>query len=140
MASPPGEHTFPATLAAVPEIIATVMAAAQHCALSPEVLGHVELAVEEAAVNVASYAYGGGPGTIVLRLDHRPSELQVELEDRGVPFDPLAAPPPDLAVPLEQRRVGGLGIFLIRKVAKTVTYRREGDRNVLTIVFDGCGR
>ena len=129
------EAKFPATVEMVQEVVSHVTAAAEHCGLDASRLPHIELAVEEAAVNVSHYAYGGSTGELVVRTSCQDDELRIELEDSGAPFDPLAAPPPDLEAPLEERRIGGLGIFLVRKVCDEVLYRREGDRNILTLVL-----
>jgi anti-sigma regulatory factor (Ser/Thr protein kinase) len=57
----------------------------------------------------------------------------IRIEDEGKPFNPLEAPPPDLDLPIEQRPIGGLGIFIARAMADTIEYRRERGRNVLTM-------
>ncbi len=59
----------------------------------------------------------------------------VEVEDRGFPFNPLSVQAPDLSSSLEQRRPEGLGVLLIRKMADEVRYRREADRNILTLIM-----
>ncbi len=56
----------------------------------------------------------------------------IEFRDQGIAFDPLSLPPPDLNSPLSERKIGGLGVFLIRKMINEVRYRRDGDQNVLT--------
>ena len=137
MAAEITEQRVAATVEVVQEVVACVAAQAQRCGFGAELLTRLELAVEEAAVNVCHYAYPDASGEMVIRTSCLDGELQIELEDRGTPFDPLAAPSPDLEVPLEQRRIGGLGIHLIRKVCDGVSYRRDGDRNILTLVLRG---
>jgi serine/threonine-protein kinase RsbW len=61
-----------------------------------------------------------------------PGELSVEVADQGVEFNPLTAAPPDLTLNLEDRPIGGLGIFLVKKLAPSITYRRDRDWNRLT--------
>jgi anti-sigma regulatory factor (Ser/Thr protein kinase) len=58
---------------------------------------------------------------------------RIRIEDDGKPFNPLEAPPPDLDLPIEQRPIGGLGIFIARSLADSIDYRRERGRNVLTL-------
>lgn len=101
--------------------------------LSPGSENQLLLAVEEACVNVAKYAYPEftGPVTIDCRLDG--GRLILQIRDEGVPFNPLKTPEPDLALSLEEREVGGLGIFFIRRLVDKVEYRREGKFNVLTL-------
>ena len=62
-----------------------------------------------------------------------PGQLVVEFGDQGTEFDLLQAPPPDLALDLDQRRAGGLGIFLVKQFAQTIAYRREHGWNRLTL-------
>jgi len=59
----------------------------------------------------------------------------IEIRDKGIPFDSLSHPDPDITADIGNRETGGLGIFLIKKVADEVRYSRNGDMNVLTIVF-----
>ena len=61
--------------------------------------------------------------------------LCIDIVDRGVPFDPLAVPPPDLLADPEERITGGLGIFLLRSIVDELTYHRDYDRNILHLVI-----
>lgn len=61
--------------------------------------------------------------------------ITLVISDGGTPFDPMTIADPDVSAPLEKRKVGGLGFFMVKKMSKSVEYRREGDRNVLTIVM-----
>ena len=99
-----------------------------------KVVFDLHLALEEVFTNVVSYAYeGGAPRPVVVRLTRAGEELRVEVEDEGHPFNPLELAPPDLSRPLEERSVGGLGIFLVRQAMDTLEYRREDGRNVLVM-------
>jgi anti-sigma regulatory factor (Ser/Thr protein kinase) len=60
--------------------------------------------------------------------------VEVQIEDAAPPFDPLSLPEPDLTVDLEERQVGGLGIFLIRQVMDEIVYRHENGKNILVLV------
>jgi anti-sigma regulatory factor (Ser/Thr protein kinase) len=95
----------------------------------------LELAVEEAVVNICLYAYEVPPGELLVRIDPGEKSFIVELVDEGIPFDPLAVNEPDLRAAVEERAVGGLGIFLVRRVMDEVAYHREGSRNVLRLVI-----
>ena len=102
--------------------------------LAPEVVHDLNLAVEEILANIISYAYTDGrEHEIRVRLSAQPEEVKAELEDDGEPFNPLEAPEPDTAKPLEERTIGGLGIHLVRKLTDGLEYKRQGDRNLLTI-------
>lgn len=94
------------------------------------------MAAEEILVNVIRYAYpGGGPGEVEIRGRADSGDgVTLEFEDNGEPFDPTSLPQPDLNLSVSDREVGGLGVFLVRKMVNEIRYRREGDRNILTFV------
>jgi len=94
----------------------------------------IELGLEEALVNIFQYAYpeGGGEVEISCRIDEG-RKFIIEISDAGIPFDVLSVAEPDLSLALEDRQIGGLGVLLIRKLMDDVTYRRERNRNVLTL-------
>ena len=95
----------------------------------------MRLASEEALVNVINYAYSGGQGNVLVSCGEAGAGgIKIELSDAGVPFDPLSRPEPDTTLPMEQRKIGGLGILMIRKSMDEVAYRRENGRNILTMV------
>ena len=94
----------------------------------------LELVVEEVLVNICKYAYVDAPGEMELRCTKTDSQhLILEFIDTGKPFNILTLPPPDLAVDLDQRQVGGLGVPLVRALVDMATYRREGNRNILRL-------
>jgi serine/threonine-protein kinase RsbW len=96
-------------------------------------IGEVDLLVEEILINLSLYAYpDGAPGNVIITWSvPRPGELRVEVADQGREFDPLAAGPPDLNLDLDGRPIGGLGIFLVKTLANSLTYRREEGWNRL---------
>lgn len=94
----------------------------------------IEIAAEEVLVNICRYAYVDGPGTIEIRCLHEAAQtLCFEFIDTGRPFNLLQLPIPDLLADVGDRPVGGLGVLLIRSMVDTVTYCREGARNVLRL-------
>lgn len=109
--------------------------------LRPEVsdaraLRKVELASEEALVNIIRHAYQNRPEKIEIDVKIFPkSQVEITFKDRGPPFNPLQAPPPDLSAPLEERQLGGLGIHFIRQNTDEMRYSREGDQNVLVLII-----
>jgi len=126
--------TLPARLDAAAQGVAFVVACATAAGLPPGRVAKIELAVEEALVNICRYAYGEGAGEIHIRCRCDESgQFLIELVDTGRPFNILAQPEPDLTADLEQRPVGGLGVLLIRSLVDQVTYRREADRNILQL-------
>ena len=95
----------------------------------------LRLSVEEAVENVVRYAYDGGIGWLEVGtdLDHDSLVLTIELRDAGVPFNPLEKPDPDVTLPAEDRDIGGLGIFLCKKMMDNIDYRYENGNNILTM-------
>ena len=94
---------------------------------------HLEIALEELFTNIASYAYGGelGPVRVYCGLEGR--ELVLEVEDKGISFNPLDREAPDLQLPLEERPVGGLGIYMVRQFADSVEYQYRDGCNILRL-------
>lgn len=129
------ERVFEATVEKIPDIIALVAGQAEAWGLHPRRLMQLQLAVEEAVVNICSYAYEFPPGELLVRVEPEKSRFVVELVDEGVPFDPLAVDEPDLLAGVEDRVAGGLGIFLARRMMDEVAYLRDGSRNVLKLVI-----
>lgn len=94
----------------------------------------INLALDEVLTNVISYAYDdGGQHEIEVRLSIPGEDVMVEVSDDGRPFDPLAVAPAELDQPLDERRIGGLGVHLVRRVMDRLEYRRDAGRNVLTM-------
>ncbi len=98
-------------------------------------ISEMELAIEEALVNICSYSYpeGQGDAEIICNADNH--DFVVEIIDSGIPFDMTELPDPDTHADISERRIGGLGILFIRKMTNEVHYHREGDRNILNLVF-----
>jgi serine/threonine-protein kinase RsbW len=94
----------------------------------------LNLALEEILNNIISYAYTDSrEHEIKVRLSAQPGEIRAEVEDDGQPFNPLEAPEPDTAKSLEERTIGGLGIHLVRKLMDDIEYKRQGERNFLSM-------
>lgn len=93
----------------------------------------IDLCVEEIFVNIANYAYGEETGTATIRIAEENGVFTLVFEDAGIPYDPLKKADPDVTLSAEDRQIGGLGIFLVKKNMDTVSYRRENGRNVLTM-------
>ena len=103
----------------------------------PDLMTMIGIAVEEIFVNIAHYAYGtegGGNATVRLSFDEDTRKFAIAFIDSGEAFDPLAKPDPDLEEYHRERRVGGLGIFMVKQSMDDVFYERKNDQNILTIV------
>jgi serine/threonine-protein kinase RsbW len=94
----------------------------------------VQLAVDEACANIMHYAYSEAGGVIELSCERRNDAVRVIIKDQGKPFDPTAVPPPDLDADVEDRAVGGLGIYFMRRMMDEVSYKFRNGENVLTMV------
>ncbi|MBO6112544.1 MAG: ATP-binding protein [Lachnospiraceae bacterium] len=96
----------------------------------------VDVAVEEIFVNIASYAYKPDVGDALIRVNVTEEPLAVYLTfmDSGVPYDPLAKEDPDVTLSAEERQIGGLGIFMVKKSMDDVKYEYKDGQNILTIM------
>ena len=95
------------------------------------------IAVEEAFVNICSYAYPDGAGLAEVSCGMNGDGFVLEIADRGMPFDVLSLPDPDTTLDLMERPIGGLGVYFIRRLTDDVSYRRENGRNILRMVLAG---
>jgi len=119
----------PAQLSVLTEFLREFGSAA---ALAPTQVGTFELALEEIFMNIVMY--GSQPGIaprVEVSLDLGTDAVTMTVEDDGPQFDPLSLPPPDVTASLADRRVGGLGVFLVRKIMDTVSYELIAGRNQL---------
>ena len=116
------------------EMFQFIRKAAQGQGFDDKKVNQIQLACEESLVNVINYAYPGESGDLEIDCNNKESGLEIVISDSGIPFDPLSLPEPDIHFPMEKRKIGGLGIFMLRKIMNEVKYSREGDRNILTLI------
>ncbi len=128
--------TLPAKMENLENLLEFIVVAAAGLEFDQKLQNKLRLAAEEVLVNVISYAYPEQDGEVTVSTDRTPVRkgLRVEVSDSGIPFDPLAKPAPDLDVPVDERKIGGLGIFLVRELMDEVSYRHENGENILTFV------
>ena len=119
----------------IPRITEFVDAALEQMNCGVKTQMAIDIALDEILANICHYAYAPGTGTVEVCVDHDAENRTAEItfRDRGVPFDPLQKEDPDTTLTAEEREIGGLGIFLVRKTMDAMKYRREGGFNVLTI-------
>ncbi len=129
---------FPAArLTDLAAIRAFVKATAVELGADPSTIPDLVIAVNEAVANIIRHGYRGAPGPIEIEIElgGRADTIVVHLRDEAPPFDPTSVPSPDLTVPLERRRAGGLGIHLTRTCVDEVTHRAlHHSGNQLTLV------
>ncbi len=103
-------------------------------ALSEEVDYQVNLVLDEVVSNVIRHGYRDkNPHEIRVDLEFQDDELTIRVEDDGVRFSPLQVPPPDITKPINERPVGGLGIYMVRQIMDSLDYRHENGRNFLVM-------
>ena len=95
----------------------------------------LELSIEEAYVNIANYAYESGEGEVTIRFNigKNPLKITVQFIDSGIPHNPLEYEDPDISSNIKERKIGGLGIFLIKKNVDYMNYEYKDGNNILTI-------
>ena len=106
---------------------------AKSCGIDPALLMQIKLARDEAVTNVIQYAYPGMEGDIGIDMGCDDGLLKIVITDNGIPFNPLETREPDITLPLEERPIGGLGIFLVKQLMTDVRYDRSEGKNRLTM-------
>ncbi|MFI3312574.1 MAG: ATP-binding protein [Eubacteriales bacterium] len=129
------ELTVAATLEAVVEVQAFVEEELERVGVSPSAMIQISICVEEVYVNIAHYAFGSeiGEANIRCTIEENPLRVTLQFLDSGKPFDPLAKEDADITLAAEERRIGGLGILMVKKSMDTVTYTRENGKNILIL-------
>lgn len=128
--------TFPAKTEALSDVLGFVeqMLDSFECSIKIQVA--LCVAIEEVFVNVAHYAYGEGEGNMSLGIgfDEESRAITFRMTDKGIPFDPLKKPDPDISLSADEREIGGLGIFITKKTMDSLTYTYENNENILTMI------
>lgn len=102
--------------------------------LPPQLVQHLNLALDELVTNTINYGYKQSEcGQIDIVIVRKDNQVEVSLRDRGKPFDPFSADEPDIKASVDDRPIGGLGVFLVRKLMDSWSYRREGEQNVVCL-------
>ena len=129
-------QTFPANTEALPDILGFVEETLESYGCPLKIQMALCVAIEEVFVNIAHYAYDGGEGHVSLGIafDAAVSTVTFRMTDKGIPFDPLKKPDPDITLSAEDRDIGGLGIFIAKKTMDCVTYAYENGENILTMI------
>ena len=135
---------FAADVQSLSQLIEEVEALAAANGVASGPAQRVSLAIDELVTNIICYASrDGAPVPVHLEVHCDANEMRVVIEHTGVAFDPFVeAPVPDTSLPLADRPIGGLGVFLVRSLMSDTRYERVGDRNrvILTRTLDGGGQ
>ena len=127
--------TFPAKTEALLDVLGFVEEQLESYECPMKIQTAICVAIEEVFVNVAHYAYGGKEGDVTFAIDFEEEtrNVTIQMTDKGVAFDPLKKPDPDITLSAEEREIGGLGIFITKKTMDLVTYAYENGENILTM-------
>ncbi len=104
--------------------------------ISHETYHDIILILDEMVTNIINYAYPDGrEHTFTLFMEKKEERIYIKLSDNGIAFDPLKKADPDTDSSLEERQIGGLGIFIVKQLSESIEYKRIDDENQLNIVI-----
>ena len=129
------ELTTEARIENLQQVLSFVDGCLEQAACPMKIQMQIDVAVEELYVNIASYAYAPEEGPVTIRVETGAdaSRVSVTFIDRGVPYDPLKKPDPDVTLSAEERQIGGLGIYMVKKSMDGMEYAYQNGQNILTI-------
>ena len=118
-------------------LIAFVAGHAKMAGFTVNRINEIELAAEEVLVNIFQYAYPGTDGDVGIECRIEDDvRLVLVISDNGTPFNILEVPDPDVTADISDREIGGLGVFFVKEMVDEARYRRKGNSNILTLVFN----
>ena len=129
------ELTLAATLDNIPVVTAFIDEQLEALSCPMKAQMQIDVAIDELFGNIAHYAYPGGTGDATVQFDYDEAvrTASITFIDSGIPFNPLQKSDPDVTISADEREVGGLGIFMVKKTMDSVKYRYENGCNILTI-------
>lgn len=127
------KKVFPATDDSLADAIAFVEEQLEALDCPMKLVMQITVCVEEMFVNVAHYAYGAGTGDCEMILDDEDGMFSITMIDSGMLFDPLAKDDPDITLSAEERNIGGLGIYMVKKSMNEVSYERKDGKNIFVM-------
>ncbi|MBD5527268.1 MAG: ATP-binding protein [Acetatifactor sp.] len=129
------EMVVSATIESIPEVTAFVDEQLEQLDCPIKTQMQVDVAIDELFSNIAYYAYNPeiGSATVRVEVTEDPIAVVITFIDNGVPYDPLAKADPDVTLPIEERGIGGLGIYMVKKTMDDVSYEYKDGQNILKI-------
>ena len=129
------ERVFPADESALGDVLAFAEEELEKAECPSKTMMQLTVAIEEVFVNVAHYAYPDEEGQVSfgIAFDSESRSITFRIADKGIAFNPLEKPDPDITLSAEEREIGGLGIFICKKTMDEIGYARENGENILTM-------
>ena len=129
------ELTIEATIENIPAVTAFVDTRLEALNCSIKAQSQIDIAIDELFSNIAKFAYhpGVGPATVRVEVEKDPLAVLITFIDNGLPYDPLAGEDPDITLGADEREVGGLGVFLVKKTMDDISYEYKDGQNILRI-------
>lgn len=132
------EMTIPATVENIEKVTAFVDGQLEQIDCPPKAQMQIDIAIDELFGNIAQYAYNPdtGPATVRVEVTQSPISVVITFIDHGIPYDPLKTAEPDITLSAEERTIGGLGVFMVKKTMDEITYEYKNGQNILRIRKD----
>lgn len=129
------EMTIEATVENIEKVTDFVNEQLEEIGCSMKAQMQIDVAIDELFGNIAHYAYDPetGPATVLVEVTKAPVSVIITFIDHGVPYDPLKKADPDLTLSADEREIGGLGIFMVKKTMDEITYEYRDGQNILRI-------
>ncbi len=129
------ELTLPATIENIEKVTAFVNEQLEEIECPMKAQMQIDIAIDELFGNIAHYAYNPetGPATVRVEVTEEPISVVITFIDHGVPYDPLKKDDPDITLSAEERAIGGLGVFMVKKTMDEISYEYRDGKNILRI-------
>lgn len=125
--------TLPAEVARLSDVLCHIDGLLEEAGCPMKTQMQIDIAVEEIFVNIVHYAYDSDVGNVTVDVEIAPQLVAITFIDSGIPYDPLSKPDPDTTLSAEKRQIGGLGIFMTKKLMDEVDYEYKDGHNVFTM-------
>ena len=124
-------YQFDANVDLVDEMMAPIISSLEEMDTEHKKVYQINLALEEILVNIAKYAYSPNTGIIDIsyEISDNPKQLKVIIKDKGKEFNPLEKEEPDLVASVQDRKIGGLGIYIAKNIVDNIKYQRNLNKN-----------
>ena len=129
------ELTVDAVIENIPAVTAFVEEQLEQYNCPMKAQMQIDIAIDELFSNIAQYAYTPktGKATVRMEVTENPMAVVISFIDNGIPYDPLAKADPNVSLPADERQIGGLGIFMVKKSMDEINYEYKDGQNILTI-------